>query len=127
MSQIVKLLKTCYCAIATRTVTAYNRLSATTRKIIKYALIVLAVYVVAHLVLSRISTYLYAEIYDACNVFQPYTAFNYLPINPELIWQSNALQNLEVSLRVFFFPVLYLDYCLTGMIPCSFPLMGLTY
>ncbi len=76
-------------------------------------------YGVTHLLLSRFSLYL------ICPFFPDYMGYYYLPINPEAIFVSDRLTDLEYMLRDFFYPIAYLDNQLTGVSHGAFPMMRL--
>jgi len=91
-----------------------------TDRIVRCVLILLLLYVGTHLVLSRVSYY----------IVQPdkpdFQRYAYLPLKSDTIYASDFLTSLEHRIRMFFIPVAYLDYCLTGIRFTSQPLMSLS-
>ena len=90
------------------------------RKIIAYLLILSLLYIGTHLILSRTSYYFFSD-----DSFDTETGYDYLPFHTVYIHSSVPLASLEIFLRVFFSPVAYLDYRITGIQHNNPPIMNL--
>jgi len=123
MRLFFQILKLGYRYISTFVVMAHYHLSRNPQRIIVHSLFITVLYVSAHLALSRTSYYVCHREYNRPLGAKTYT---HLPLRIDHIYSSYSLTTLESSLNLFFLPVAFIDYCLTGFAPCERPTLKLT-